>query len=843
MPSEKGLWLEDGKREYKRKNYSEAINYFNHQIRDNVRDSEAWYFKGKAWLKLNKLSEAQSCFQKVCDIDTGSEKGWAHLGDTLMGMDRLEEALDTYTSGIGHVGNSAILWLGKSRVFIMIGANQKANEALDKALDIDPNLGEAWLEKGRLLDESGIFESAIECYTKATRFNKKLSEAWFMKGRALEQLGRYKEAVRCFDWTTKIEENNVDAWYRKGNSLYILGRTKRALEAFEKVLEIDPEHRDSIFKVGQIHEEIGNVKLALQYYSLADKEEGWEETLTTKGDAFFRMDKLDEALKAYDSAIDTNPNNYKAWAGKGKIMMIRESYREAVDSFNQSIRFEPRNEETWHLKANALFYLHKYGESLSCFDKAIELSSDSIPILLDKATSLIALSRTNEANEIIADVGRREPDNEKATEISEMLKDPRARVSSPEIRQQRELYHNSKQSLDIFRSDIMVAESIRVDTTPFKSSLSHAVNEMKNMNFLAVMGIIKTNVKKLNDTCYEKMSAYLDEAWNLLRGLDISVDRTSVETVLRKAEIALNDRKFTVAFSHIESTLDEVESLREMSQRLSALRKQDPRFLEEARVTLKEVKKMLKEAERNNLDASHIERLVEKASIAELQKDYMEAANILSDAKKYARNLLVTLSLESSVSELEKDAKNAIERAEATLTGLEKFDFKYPESEELVKEAKEKLAKKANTEAYILAKRSLSNIRRIDQLERIIELYNEGKNLVIMTRKFKNFPTEKLEKALSNCHVLLKKKKIKDALSSLEGIVPEFSASLKNKALVVKLKVAQQKMLKLKKLGKDITRVQELVVKSKPAMDSKDYDTAIRYVEGALRLANKMLAV
>ena len=147
MPSEKGLWLEDGKREYKRKNYSEAINYFNHQIRDNVRDSEAWYFKGKAWLKLNKLSEAQSCFQKVCDIDTGSEKGWAHLGDTLMGMDRLEEALDTYTSGIGHVGNSAILWLGKSRVFIMIGANQKANEALDKALDIDPNLGEAWLEK------------------------------------------------------------------------------------------------------------------------------------------------------------------------------------------------------------------------------------------------------------------------------------------------------------------------------------------------------------------------------------------------------------------------------------------------------------------------------------------------------------------------------------------------------------------------------------------------------------------------------------------------------------------------------------------------------------------------
>lgn len=842
MPSEKRLWLEDGKREYKRKNYNEAINYFNHQIRENVRDTEAWYYKGKAWQRLEKLSEAQSCFQKVCDFDPGRDKGWARLGETQMEMERVEEALDTYTKGIEGAGRSAILWLGKSRVFIAIGANQKANEALDTALDIDPNLGEAWLEKGRLLDESGIFEGAIECYTKATRYNKQLSEAWFMKGRALEQLGRYKEAIRCFDWTTKIEDDNLDAWYRKGNSLYVLGRTKRALEAFEMVLKIDAEHRDSIFKVGQIHEEMGNVKLALQYYSLADKEEGWEETLTTKGDAFFRMDRLDEALKAYDSAIESNPNNFKAWAGKGKIKIINEEYKEAVDCFNQSIRFEPRNDETWQLKANALFYLHKYGESFSCFDNAIELSADSIPIHLDKAMSLIALSRTVDASGIVAEVLRKEPDNVKGNEIFEMLKDSGSRANSPEIRQQRELYHNSKQSLDTLRSNIMVAESILVDVTPFRSSLSHAVNEMKSMNFLAVMGIVKTNIKKLNETSYEKMSLYLDETWNLLKGLDMSVDSTPVEEILRKAEGALNDRKFTVAFSHIESTLDEIESLREMSERLSSLRRQDPRYLDEARATLKEIREMLEEAERNNLDASHIERLVEKASIAELRKDYMESATILNDAKKYARNLLVTLSLESSVSELEKDAKKAIDRVEVTLKKLRTFDFLYPESDELLKEAKEKLSRKSFPEAYILAKRSLSNIRRVEKLERIVELYEEGQNLVAMTKKFKNFPTDKLEKAVNESRTLLGKKKINDALNILEGSVPEFSERLKNKALVVKLKVTQQKMLKLKKLGKDISKVQALVVKSRPAMETKDYDTAIRYVEGALRLANKILA-
>ena len=843
MPSEKQLWLEEGKKEYRRKAYSEAINFFNHRIRDDIKDTEAWYFKGKAWFKLGRLSEALSCFQKVIDIDKTHVKSWARVGETLVKMERLEEALHAYENGIEAIGDSARLWLGKSRVFIMVGATEKANESLDHALELDPDLGDAWLEKGRLLDETGVFEGAIDCYTKATRLNKKLSDAWFLKGRALEQLGRYKEAIRCYDWTTKMDENNIEAWYSKGNSLFVLGRTERALETFEMVLQLDPEHRDAIFKVGQIHEEMGNVKLALQYYSLADKEEGWEETLTTKGDAFFRMDKLDEALRAYDAALETTLNNPGAWAGKGKIMMIEKKYKEAVECLNQSIRFDPRNDETWHMKANALFNLHKYGEAFSCFDRAVEYSADNIPILLDKTMSLIALSRTEEAVGIINEILRREADNERAMTMLEMLKNPTFRASTPEIRQQRDVYHNSKQSLDQFRANIMLAESVKVDVRPFKKALNHAVNEMKNNNFLGVMGIIKSNIKKLEDACYTKLSDYERDTKQLLQGLDVSVDSSHVEDILRKAEIALNEKQYKQTFDHLESTLDEIESLSEMSERLSALRKQDPRYLEEARKTLREVKKLVKEAYKNNLDPSHIEMLVEKASISELKKDYIDAANILGDAKKYARNLLVTLSLESSIGELEKDAGKAIKRADETLKSLRTFNFNYPNSEELLEEARKKLMKKAFTEAYIAAKRSLSIIHRIEKLERFVELYNEGKNLLTMTRKFKNFPTEKLATEIRKAKDLLMKKKINDALNILNEHVPPFSESLKNKALQVKLKVTQQKIIKLKKLGKDISKIEELVVKSQPSLAKKDYDMAIRYVEGALKLANRMLAL
>ncbi|MDP6156284.1 MAG: tetratricopeptide repeat protein [Candidatus Thermoplasmatota archaeon] len=843
MSPENSIWLEDGKKEYRKKNFSEAINFFNHQIRDNTKDTEAWYYKGKAWLRLGRYSEALTCFQKIIDIDKEFVKAWLRVGEIQLKMEKLEEALHTYSKGIEEIGDLATLWLGKSRVYIMVGAMVRAEETLDKVIELDPTLGEAWLEKGRLLDESGVFEGAIDCYTKATRLNKKLPDAWFLKGKALEQLGRYKEAIRCFDWTTKINLDNIEAWYRKGNSLYVLGRTKRALEAFEKVLELDPEHRDAIFKVGQIHEEMGNVKLALQYYSLADKEEGWEETLTTKGDAFFRMDKLDEALKAYDAALETNPNNYQAWSGKGKIMMINNDFEKAVECFNQSIRFESRNEETWHLKANALFNLHKYGESFTCFDKAIEHSSDNIPILLDKAMSFIALSRTKDALNILNGIVRREPDNERAIEILETMKDRKSRSRTTEIRQQRDLYHSSKESLDHYRSNIMLAESVRVDVSKFKKALNHAVREMKNQNYLGVVGIIKSNIKKLDKTCHTIITNYMKDTRELLKGLDMSVDSSHVEDILRKASSSLKSGQFQSAFEHIESTLDEIESLREMSERLSALRKQDPRYLEEARKTLKEVKSMVKKAGENDLDTSHIGRLMEKASISELKKDYIEAANILSDAKKYANNLLVTLSIDSSIGELKKDAIKAIKKAGETLKGLKTFDFIYPESEDLLSHAKRKLESKSYTEAYVSAKRSLSTIHRIEKLERILELYQEGKNLITMTKKFKNFPTDKLASSVIGAKDYLRKKKLNDALRLLEESVPSFSAALKNKALVVKLKVAQQKILKLKKLGKDTSKVQELVVKSKPAMDSKNFDMAIRYVEGALRLANKMLAV
>jgi len=844
MPAESKSWLQEGIREYEASNYSEAINYFNRQIRYDVRDKDAWYHKGKAWFHREKYDEAQSCFEKVIEIDETFVKAWKWLGNTHIKESQYAQAMNAYDDAINKLGDIPTIWLEKSKLMIQQGIIQEAKNSVEHVLDLDPTLGEAWLVKGQLLDKTGILEEAIKCYTKATRLDKKLSRAWLFKGNALMELGRYKEAIRCYDWTTKLEPNSVDAWYKKGDGLFIMGKTKRARDAFEKVLEIEPEHTDAIYKVGQIYEEMGEIKTALQYYSLTDKEEGRGKTLTTKADAYFRMDELDEALRAYEAALDANPYNFVAWLGRAKVEVINGDYYIAIQSLNQAIKFKSEDPEPYHLKAKALFYLHKYGESLNTFEQSLRLSERAegekrIPILLDKATSMMALGRVDEAMSTLREILSENRESKRAEDILNIMGGGSKYVIDDH--NQRGLYKDAMRSLEEYKINMMLAESMKMNLPAFQEAYYHAVNEMKEMNFLTVIGIIKSNIKKMEEEFTERITTYLDNTRQIIRNLDVAVDSSGVIKILEKASTALRKRKFKEAFDYIEIMLNEVNELENRSKRIIVLRQQDPRYLDEVNELELEIDSMMEKAERSGLDTSHIKEIITRAHAARFKKNYVETANILKDAKKYVRSLLITLNLDSSIDELKSDAVRAIKKVEETLQSMKIFDFDYPEAEIRIREAKSKLERGVHTEAYIAAKKALNLIPQTKEFQEFLDLYEEGKNLLRITSKFKNFPTKMIADKIKEAKELMKSRKMDQAVFVLRENIPQLSTAIKNRALVVKLKVATQKMARLKKLGRDTWDIQELLDRSKVPMKKKEYEKALGYVDRALRLANDRL--
>ena len=121
-----------------------------------------------------------------------------------------------------------------------------------------------------------------------------------------------------------------------------------------------------------------------------------------KGKALNDMNKYAEAIKAYDEAIKLDPNNADAWNGKGKAIRLDphytdlsavcarsfwkskgdgsyfgRGYAEALKAYNEAIELDPNNADFWNSKGNALKKLGLTTEANEAYAKAKELGYKS----------------------------------------------------------------------------------------------------------------------------------------------------------------------------------------------------------------------------------------------------------------------------------------------------------------------------------------------------------------------------------------------------------------------------------------------------------------------------------
>jgi tetratricopeptide (TPR) repeat protein len=79
--------------------------------------------------------------------------------------------------------------------------------------------------------------------------------------------------------------------------------------------------------------------------------------------------KYDEAVEAYDKAVEIDPEYAEAWYNKGGVLYLQGKYNEAIQAFDKAIEIDPQLLFTWEAKGNALKSLGRTAEANAAFAK------------------------------------------------------------------------------------------------------------------------------------------------------------------------------------------------------------------------------------------------------------------------------------------------------------------------------------------------------------------------------------------------------------------------------------------------------------------------------------------
>jgi len=97
------------------------------------------------------------------------------------------------------------------------------------------------------------------------------------------------------------------------------------------------------------------------------------------GAFLFDQGKYDEAIQAFNKALEIDPKNADAWTGKGQALIKQGKHNEALLALKTSVEIDPQNTNNivWCLIGESQYECGNYDEALQALDKALEIDPQS----------------------------------------------------------------------------------------------------------------------------------------------------------------------------------------------------------------------------------------------------------------------------------------------------------------------------------------------------------------------------------------------------------------------------------------------------------------------------------
>jgi tetratricopeptide (TPR) repeat protein len=192
------------------------------------------------------------------------------------------------------------------------------------------------------------------------------------------------------------------------------GRHLEAQLCCRNALAADPNHRDSLHLMGMLCLQARQYDHGIEWIARANQQDVKSDYLLGLATALEQQGLYQEALKAYDRAVQLRPDDAELWASRGTILHRLRRFDEAIADNSRAHALAPASPDICNNIGASLQLLCRDGEALPWFGKALALRPDFIMALINMGASLTQQRRLDEAIAAYEQVKAIDPPNAEA---------------------------------------------------------------------------------------------------------------------------------------------------------------------------------------------------------------------------------------------------------------------------------------------------------------------------------------------------------------------------------------------------------------------------------------------
>jgi tetratricopeptide (TPR) repeat protein len=355
------------------------------------RNADIFRTRGAIYSQMNRHDDAIEQLNKAAEVDESEDVGmiYMEIANEYMTLGQYEKAIEHFHLAIT---NDFAMDNVLTELSVCYDLGNRLEEGIayfENFINDTPYNADAWLSLGLLLYRLELYEKAIEAHDYALAIDPFYVAAILNKANSYFAMGHYFQAIRIYKEAFEMEDPEAMSIYCMGECYEKLEKYPQAIENYKKALELDELLSDAWVGIGVCLSEQGNYEGALRNIHRAiEIEPSNAEFWFILADTQLSAGLNDEAILSFRKVAVMEPENADIWLEFSHLYAEQEDFQAAIDVLNEGIGHQPENPEHYYRLVCYLHYLGKKKESLLVLSHALQAYYDNYTSMLEYAPRL-----------------------------------------------------------------------------------------------------------------------------------------------------------------------------------------------------------------------------------------------------------------------------------------------------------------------------------------------------------------------------------------------------------------------------------------------------------------------